>query len=697
MDLVSLFKKNRHVLMVWLLVIIMITFVGGSVLQQVLSRHGPSKKPIATLESGTKISQKTRESAARELEVLRSLNVPQMLMYQGISGIVVSNLIFPDATSSSFLESELRKAGQAGQLVIDPEVIRAYFSAKPVDRIMVWLILNDEAYKYGTVISTEDAGKYLAALMPTAAELVSRVSEQQHVPQDNVLEIYAKLLSVVNYVELTSRNVNVTNKDVEVAAGLANETFSAEYVSFMAGSFNKELAEPTEEELAAQFEAFKGYTAGDITEENPYGFGYKLDNMVQLEYVIVNDEDVKAVVAKPTEEEKEEYYTLHKSNYVDQKKDENGQPVESVSKPYSAVVGEVEYDITVERTNVIKQDILRELRRLLNAGYSDKNIEELTAAELEAAAADYEAVAAKVGEQFGVKLYAGKTGFLTEEALAGERYLSRLSIAHAGRLPVMLSDLAFAVEGLDAVKLSPFDGKAPKTYRNIGPLTSDWPQLSAIVRVVGYQKAMQPASIDVVIDATGAAASETAAVAKTIDIRKDVTEDCKTLKAMELAGKAAAEFAELVKGQEDWSKYCVDYNKSHDVKIYVNNLKDKTRVSDIDMARAKIRAEFAGRANSGYEYQLRNKLVNDAIYALKDAELPAAVELPVSSCWYVVKNVDVVAATEEKLNEAYLNTDLLNNYYSGDAVLIVLNTDNLVARTGFKYVEKIKEEQEELD
>ena len=76
--------------------------------------------------------------------------------------------------------------------------------------------------------------------------------------------------------------------------------------------------EPSEAKMVEHFDMYKKFFAGEISDQNPYGFGYKLPDRAKLEYVIVKFEDVSKIVAAPTQQEKEEYYQRYSQQLTKQ-------------------------------------------------------------------------------------------------------------------------------------------------------------------------------------------------------------------------------------------------------------------------------------------------------------------------------------------------------------------------------------------
>ena len=75
--------------------------------------------------------------------------------------------------------------------------------------------------------------------------------------------------------------------------------------------------QPSEEKMSEHFKKYRTFSAGDINDKNPYGFGYKLPDRVRLEYIAVKLDDVSAVVTPPTEEDAEEYHEKHRKEFTE--------------------------------------------------------------------------------------------------------------------------------------------------------------------------------------------------------------------------------------------------------------------------------------------------------------------------------------------------------------------------------------------
>ncbi|AQQ10419.1 hypothetical protein L21SP3_02251 [Sedimentisphaera cyanobacteriorum] len=688
MNIVRLFKKRRHTIMVWLLVLIMIAFLGGTALQQVLSSRGPSRKVVAVFADGTEIRAKDRVAAANELEVLRAVGGGRLLQQTGLNGLIAANLLFPDGGTSSMLETQLKYAAMQGNLTVSEKVVDKFFNAEQIDPVSAWMMLNKEVYKYGASVSSKNAQKLLVQYMgDRAGTIIKRASRKMQTPQEDIVEVFAKMLSVVNYVDMAVRNSNITAKDLEAAAGFKNEKFSAQYVNFPASKYTDQAGEPSQEQMEELFEKYKSFTDQSFSSDNPYGFGYKIEDCVKLDYLIVQSQDVKDSVEKPTESEKEEYYSDNKSKYTQQKpknpEDENSEKIE-VTQPYSKVIRQVENDIINMRKDALMKKIFNDLADLIEAGYENRNPSNLSGEKLQELSGSYKQAAEEVSEKYGIKIYSGRTGWLSRERLTSDRNLGRLSLSKERRLPVNIVKLTFSVKGLEAENLSEFDRKTPKIYENIGPLENMWPQNKALIRVVDFKESYVPEDIEVAFEITGSLINETDAQKEFYTVRDEVREDFKDLAGMETAEQKANAFIQSA-DDKPWSEFLKDYNEENSTNLTVKKLSDKSRISQLQLYETKVKSGMRASGKRAYVSLLKDHNLYEAMHGIAGGNLPNSVKVPSKKTVYAVENVDITPA--QPLEDKKAEADRIKSVYSGEAALVFLNPENLVSRTGFEFAE----------
>ncbi|MFI4911412.1 MAG: hypothetical protein ACIAQZ_07070 [Sedimentisphaeraceae bacterium JB056] len=693
MSFVKWLRKNNQKIMVWVVVVIMITFVGGFSLRQLLSSRGPSKKAIASID-GEKINALDRMEAISELEILRDMGAGQVLASQSLPGRLIAQLIFPDSGSASMLDAQLKYAAMQGQLTLDNDAVQAFFEANKGDAPIYWILLNKEAQDLGCAVSSEKAMevyKNIASVITRgqgqASTIVANLSSQHKVPQEVIIEIFAKLLSVTAYIDSTIKAENVTLPEIASQIGYSTEKINSTYVEFRANNYTKGIEEVPQEMINKQFEEYKNYFAGDITENNPYGFGYKIPDRVKLEYVILKLDDVETLIQQPTEEEMENHYTRNKSNFTEEVKKDPSNPdseTETRIKSYAEVRDQIKSQLVEQRTNARAELIMNDIKAEVGKKLLDKDTESMTGEQIKQFAGDYSEAAKNASAKSGITVYSGSTGFLSRKELRSDRNLGRLSEQKPSRMPVELITKAFAVQGLEAEKLSKFDGVAPKIYQNIGPMQGMYPKTLALVRVVDYKTAQVPENIDAAYDITK---SEITGQPKEeiFTVKEAVSDDCKTLMAMETAKVKAEKFIETA--GDDWEAAKEAYNKDAENDIFVNDMKDRNRVSELDIQKARTQAKASSMAMNRLEYTIKNKMMMDKIYEMKDAQLPAVAELPASKSVIAVKNVEVTKPTTEDYDSAKKETaSAIESTASIKAAFIQLNADNIIARTNFEYV-----------
>ena len=112
---------------------------------------------------------------------------------------------------------------------------------------------------------------------------------------------------------------NVTTSQVRHMASREGETLDAEFVQLEASAFADKQQTPSEEAMLRQFNQYKENIPGDVSEANPFGFGYKLPNRVQLDYIALKLSDVAAIIKQPTQEDAEQYYQQNRARQFTEK------------------------------------------------------------------------------------------------------------------------------------------------------------------------------------------------------------------------------------------------------------------------------------------------------------------------------------------------------------------------------------------
>ena len=163
-----------------------------------------------------------------------------------------------------------------------------------------------------------------------------------------VIQVFGDLVSIMNYSDMVLSNYAVTTDQIRGSIARNMERLTAEFLPLEAVSLIDKQSEPTPNQLEKQFQAFKSIPAGNFSEDNPYGFGYLLGQRIRLEYFLINMDDVKERIDKPTPEQLESYYSRHLSKYqrsepIDPNNPDAGSQM--ITRPFAQVVNRIRQDI----------------------------------------------------------------------------------------------------------------------------------------------------------------------------------------------------------------------------------------------------------------------------------------------------------------------------------------------------------------
>jgi len=600
-----------------------------------------------------------------------------------------------------------------GQILADMKNVDRFFKQASGGSELVWLLLNAEAKQSGCVVASMDAKFNLKQIIPVvtqgqvdAAKLVDAIVKNYRLTEDKIVSIFADLIGILVYGNIVTSSEDVTTDQIRATVARRGEKIDAQFVKFPATMFaEKHAQEPSRPQLLEQFERYKGFYAGQVSEQNPYGFGYKLDGMVELEYFIIKAKDIQTLVEKPTEEDLEEYYERNSEQFpYEVKADPNDPQSETIVKTYSyaEVSSQIRQILIQNRTNRRAEMIFNDARDLTDAAFAELDMEKADSNELKQLAGDYEPAAAKLNEEYKIPIYTGKTGLLSAEELAMQKHLPGLWLVGQSQIPVGLSRVAFSIDEIGLCELGRFDVPKPRMWENIGPLRDMGSSMIAMVRVINARKAAEPADMDVSFSRTVAVLDETEQQAGEEDVysvRKKVAEDLNLLKAMETAGRRTEEFVEMVKS-DGWGQAIENCNKLYGSsepndlagKVSLGYLTGQTRVSQRDIKSMLMWSSH----NPAITAQTRTteasiKLL-DKFYALLPAgeteavNVMAILEFKPAFTYYVIKDVSRTAVSKQDYQETKSQNAYMTDVISSDSVGIThYSPGNILKRMKFKW------------
>jgi len=731
MHLIKWVRKNERKLMTWVVILCMITFVGGSGLSQLLSYFGVGgPKKVATCFDNQKIYSADVYNALNELEVLRPLLADRFLLLKGgpfgqpdINARLLACLLFPNPDLAAQLRAQLRGMAQQGQVPFTLDDIESFFEESAIRPEIAWLLLNAEAQKTGIIISIETAKQVLRQAIPQltgnqadAAQIVKAVVKQTNMSDVEIIHIFAKLLAVLNYAGQVTDAEDVTLPQIRAAVARNLERIDTEFVKLGTEQFLDKTTAPEPDQLTAQFEKFKNQISGRYSPDNPFGFGYQLPHRIQLEYFVLKNDDVAKIIAKPTFEEMENYYAGNISQFQQPVPADPNKPdaeQQTVTEPYAAVADRIYSTLQQEKTSKLVSLIYKDARDMLEAGFEKINVEKASIEQIQQAAPDYPTVAAKITEKYKIPVYTGKTGLLDIRAFNLDACLGSLRPA-TPTAETHLAEILFAVDKTGQKPRRIPGVVIPKLWENIGPLVggflseqdNQYHRVMAVLRVTDTSEQQSPDSIDLTYSTEGINLDGTQTQKYRFSVKEQVISNLKTIQAFGIARSRADELVDWIQN-ENWQpaldKYNAAYvpasadpNSRENLKLKLESLEDRLIVSQLEIDNAFATLDINPASAGFIRERLTSNILNRRFYELlgENKQIgPVSKVLPFEPdpAVYIVKSVQRRPPTtkdllENKMFAAYQ----INLTDSAGLGLIQFNPQNIVKRTNFKMLREVE-------
>ncbi len=712
MSFVKWLRKNNKKIMAVVVIVLMIGFVGGSYIQQFARRSGRPGATIAYYGQKSKISQADLFSAQNELEILKIIRADAVLGTQDLRGVLLGELIFPERGISAEMVGLIEEIIRRGDYGISKKQVNDIFRPK-LPTSVYWMLLQKEAQQAGFRVSKEEAGRVLAMTTPklfngaSYQQLVASLMDRQGISENEILSAFSSFLAVVQYTRSTCADENLTSSQIMHDVSLDEETMNVDFVRFDSASFVKNIAEPAPQQIEEQFNKYKAFFAGEVNDLNPYGFGYKLPAMVQLEYLAVKFTDVEQIVTAPSNQEMEDYYRRNIEDFtMSYRSDPNDPNSPIIKKPrsFGEVAGIITRLLTREKLTTKAEDILHQAKELIesNLQTAEVEVEKLTGEQLKQLSGDYEAAAKQIGEKNKIKIYSGKTGLLSATDMQSDAYLRTAFISSFKANPVPLINVVFAADELDASELGPFDPPKPKLYEDIGSVQSMAEKVMFLVRVIEAKKPSVPETIDLTFGTAGMKINSDANKPdkEIYSVRGNVTDDLKNLAAMDVAKAKVREFINLAQKQ-GWSSATAEFNKLYPSSADEPNAFKLQSLTDVQrLSKAMLSALAAQNAGDPMGrtilYQAKQQhLLLEQLYSLIPSdsnvppELPAVLDFKPNLSVYCIKDVSVKRINTSEYERLKAQTALKEDFAQSQVMAAVFfNPENIAKRMNFRWTQK---------
>lgn len=708
MSLTKWFRKNNRKIMTFVVILIMISFVLGAGLNALMrSNRGPTETLIKY--SGGEITNKDLSMAESELNLLRNLyanQILQALAQQDVGAIFLAQLLFPQEISDSVMSNQLKMLVRRGQLPVSMTDIDRFFVQAGQDSRWVWLLLKAEASNAGVVVTNEQAASFLNSISNERVNinaLVNRLVAEQGVSAEQVYGAFGSLISVLTYSNIVTGNESVTVPGQRNAISRLGERLNAEFVRVGAEFFTDKVEEPTEQELHQQLMRFNSYWSSELSDDNPYGFGYKVGRRVSMDYLLFKTEDVEKLIDDPTSEEAEEFYLSNIGLFTytepEDPNDPNSPQIQK-KRTYAEVATQVRDMLKRRRVETRSSRIVNELKQAADSGFDELNMAEAGLAEIKEKAGNYSAVAEDVGKRYGVKIYSGNTGLVTAEQILENRYLGMAGVgASDERSAVSLSRVVFAIDEFGTPVL-PVGVSAPRLYVSLGPVQHRMGLVSGLVRVVDYAEAFEPEDIGFSYSPTLPRLGESDPPVSEFVLRDIVAEDVKIIKATSVAQTKANELIKAV-AEKGWKPAIQEANKEIGQglgQLQMDSWDNRARVSQWEIMLTKMHTAGEPGTESYISRQQTYKDMLDKAYGLikegqSTADTPAVIESKADKSFIVFQQLEKTVVNENqynvgKIQYAYQRDNMLTQALS----LTHFLPDNIKERLDVEFVRDADEQ-----
>ena len=739
MSLMRWLRKNNMKIMAILIIVIMFGFVAGPVLQRLGQGRIGRSRTVAWFGDNKKITNNDLNWAQRELEILQMLGTDELLRSQDLRGILLGELLFAERRVSPALINHIKQTIRKNNYRISDKQINDMYRRTMPGHIY-WHCLKNEAQLAGISVQNEEVGKLLGQAIPqlfngqTYRQRIGVLINRYGIPEQQILTIFGKLLAVLQYAYMICSNEDVTSSQIMHAVSWENEAIDVEFVEFDSAVFAKTQSQPSKEKMAEHFDKYRKFFAGAASEDNPYGFGYKLPDRVQLEYIAVKLDDISPIIKPHTQQEMEEYYQRNREQLFTEQvpldpNDPNSLLIKQTKK-YAEVASIISEQLLKNKINSKAESILAEAEALTEAGLQDMNDTELanlSTEQLAKMAGDYKTVAEQLSEKHNIKVYTGQTGMLSPIDMQTDVNLATLYLQDYGYNPVGLSQVVFAVDELAASELGPFDVPKPRIYENIGPVKDllgqmlrDFSgQIMALVRVIKAEEAAEPESINQAfsIRTLKFERDEEQLSEDVYSVKEKVAEDLKKLAAMDTTKSKAEEFIDLV-AKDGWESAIDKFNelygqqttqdesdpnasktptgeKDASEPFKPQNLTNLRRISMATLETLAVQNVGKPAVEFFLNEREKNRQFVDQLYSLipQDSNtvdtVPLIMEFKPEMSYYCIKNISVKRLWKQGYEKLKAMRLYREDYAQSQSLAVVhFNPENILKRMRFKVAEE---------
>lgn len=723
MNLIKWLRRNNTKIMAVVVIVLMFAFVGGSALQYLLQPNTAAKAAYGYYGKNTKITPVMLRDAGVELEILQALQADAVLRQQDLRGVLLGELLFSQNRGSPALMNQVMQMIRRNQYQISDKQLSEIYE-RTVSPAVYWILLTKEAESAGIRVPTTDVGGLLGRIIPqlfrgqSYQTVMGGLVGRFRASEQSVLETFSKLLAVLQYAQTICSIEDVTLPQLTHMASQSGDTLTTEFVLFPARAFADKKTPPADATLQAQFDKYKGNSPGTMTQDNPFGFGYKLPDRLQIEYVALRLKDVAGIVQSPTQEEAEQYYRQNRQRLFTKEvpsdpNDPNSPKAQQVTS-YAEVADTILEQLRKQRITAKAEQILEEVRTVADANVAALTADgkEPPAEKLQKEAGNYSQIAQQVSTKHGIPVINGQTGWLSAVDMQSDKYLGKLVVSGQGTVPLRLSQIVFSIKDLGDNAAVLMFAQHPRMFTTIGPvsdpvgaMSSDLSgQIMLVARITGVHKVAEPENLGVVFSTKTLDLGDTPAKKdNTYSVREKATQDVQTLAAWDTTRSKAEEFVALA-SKDGWDPAIAKFNELYgkqakeepnDPNVFkLDRLNDLQRISNAQLQ--VVATQTVGNPAAAVianETRVEKQLV-DQFYSLIPAnadsapKMPQVLEFKPGQSFYAVKSVSARWLNQQQYESMKGMLLQQEDYIQTQNLAVVhFNPANILKRMKFKQAE----------
>jgi hypothetical protein len=499
--MMKFFRKYNKQLLAIFMALLLIVWLGGSALTELIRSRGDYGKTPQGTAYGKTITLKDMQPSFLETETLEQIMGRPLWQY-------------PWAFVVQTLGMNMQQAGAIRQMPLSKDE---------------WYMLDTAARKAHVQITPEALESFKAKSMITP-EVSNVIRQRTHKTQEELDEALTSFARVQEAAVQAAQAVKVSEADINEMVRRTGEKARIEAVAIEAKSFYDKNYQPTPQEIQAQFDKYKNITS------QPSSPGYELPAAAQIEYIEI-DSDALAQRQKVDDQEAYAYWKEHSSEFT---KPTSTRPTTSSApasqpKPYTSfseaspkVIAKLKKEKAQnEAQRIIAPEMIAKLAEPWAALTTTRPSDAKTAPDRQKAADLYP----KLIEQFQAK-YPGafkykRLDLIEEPALAKEPVGAATALPNSEQ-ETTVAQAAFMVPGLDTRNESP---QSQRFFRGLYETASEPFAGSSgnvyIIRTVAIRPKQAPSDLSTV--------------------RERIVEDLRNARAFEEAQKAAQKLFEAAK------------------------------------------------------------------------------------------------------------------------------------------------------